>query len=399
VSVSPHPPSWEPPFPLEPALTEWLKALLDPELARAKKLPAGVLFSASGNHGQSPLAMSLARGLLDNRPVDPALESDLVLLRPSSEPPLHHRPLPPPGGDPPTWGVEAVREGLETLSLAPLRARRRVFLLEGAENLTAAAANALLKSVEEQGRLQTAIFLFTTQDLQRVLPPLRARFAPAELPSLSREALTALLGSQRSSPNWESALLQGGGCLDRTSWYLSPAGASWGLNLRRLMSSLLWGDTWTLAHQIPASWEALSASFQSGLTGSRRGEEEWEDDGGGGEGGPGLKWLRASPNGGPVSPVLWAREAGRLLDQACSEWLLSGRGVIPGRWLLMREDLVQLYSRLVWRWSLTWEAHLFAMMARWVTTPWHGPHPCLNQADRLKIEGRAWDAQDPSKED
>lgn len=376
-------PAWEPPFPLPPELELWLRGLLSPALARAKQLPAGILFSAPGNHGQVPLIMSLARAYLDNRVPDPALESDLVLLRPEADLPLHHRPMAPPGGASPSWGVDPIREGLDQLSLAPLRARRRLFLLEGAEHLTPAAGNALLKSVEEQGRLQTALFLFTSQDVERVLPPLRARFVPVTLPPLPRTALAALLGAQKASPSWDEALSRGGGCLDRTSWYLSPAGAAWGRNLRSLMRSLLWGDTWAALHQVPLAWEAVAASFRSGTV--RPSAED--DDPEAGSGAATLKWL----NQGCVSPVLWARELGRLLDRAMDAWNTHAPAgaPIPERWELVRADLVRFYSRYVLRWSLTWEAAAFAMVSGWLRVP---VLPALEPAARSLIESAALEA-------
>lgn len=359
----PSPPSsWTPPFPLPPELHSWLSSLLNPELAAAKRLPAGLLLSAPGNHGQVPLALSLTRALLDGRTPDPALESDLVLLRPESEPPLHHRPVPPPGGASPAWGVDPIREGLDQLVLAPLRARRRLFVLEGAEHLTPAAGNALLKTVEEQGRTQTALFLFTTQDAERVLPPLRARFVPVELPPLSRPALEALLQAQRNSPSWDDALSRGAGCLDRTAWYLSPAGAAWGRNLRSFASALIWGDSWPDLTHLPRAWEALASSFRSGVqAGGKASAEDVEAD----AGRLGLKWLNLSS----VSPVMWVREVGRLLDRHLAAWDLLNLGPAPVRWSALKEDLVRLYARLVLRWSLTWEAQLFSLMGRWVRLP------------------------------
>lgn len=74
---------------------------------------------------------------------------------------------------PEQYGIEAARRIVSALAYRPQAAQRKVVLWHDVHRLTPQAANALLKSVEEPPSF--AVFLFTTDHLEGVLPTLRSR--------------------------------------------------------------------------------------------------------------------------------------------------------------------------------------------------------------------------------
>ena len=69
--------------------------------------------------------------------------------------------------------VEDVRAVLEGLSLKPFEARYRIVLVEPAEQLGEAGANALLKTLEEPS--QTTVFILVSHKPRLLLPTIRSR--------------------------------------------------------------------------------------------------------------------------------------------------------------------------------------------------------------------------------
>lgn len=82
-----------------------------------------------------------------------------------------HRVFPAPGKR--TIAVEQIRALSETLSMRSYRGAAKVAIIEPAEAMTPAAANALLKTLEEP-TAQTYLFLVTHQP-DRLLPTIRSR--------------------------------------------------------------------------------------------------------------------------------------------------------------------------------------------------------------------------------
>lgn len=70
-------------------------------------------------------------------------------------------------------GIEASRQIIEQCRSYPMLARQRIVLIDGAERFTPAAANALLKTLEEPPR--TVRFFLTATSLERVIPTIRSR--------------------------------------------------------------------------------------------------------------------------------------------------------------------------------------------------------------------------------
>ena len=72
-----------------------------------------------------------------------------------------------------TVKIEHIREGIKFLQFKPLKSAHRLLIVAGAENMTAQAANALLKTLEEapgESRL-----ILVTRDAEKLLPTIHSR--------------------------------------------------------------------------------------------------------------------------------------------------------------------------------------------------------------------------------
>ncbi|MGF1534913.1 MAG: AAA family ATPase [Elainellaceae cyanobacterium] len=101
---------------------------------------------------------------------------------------------------PPLIRLEQVREITRFLSRPPLQAPRSVVVLDGAEAMAEAAANALLKTLEEPGN---ATLLLISHNRDLLLPTLISRCQSIPFQRLSYEAMTTVLAQLG-----EDALLQ-----------------------------------------------------------------------------------------------------------------------------------------------------------------------------------------------
>lgn len=150
------------------------------ELARRGELYPGVILHGSSAEVRLEAGVRLGRTLLCER----AAES-----RPCGEC-RHCRRIALPGGDGEVFhpdfqvlardlktstSVEATKTMLRTAQVRPFEARGQVFLVTSAESLTGAAANALLKNLEEPARSAPRHFLLLAPSSVDLLPTLRSR--------------------------------------------------------------------------------------------------------------------------------------------------------------------------------------------------------------------------------
>lgn len=77
------------------------------------------------------------------------------------------------GGDRKQISIEQIREIVSGASLRPFEGRNKVFVVEGAESLSIAGSNSLLKTLEEPARDTTFLLLTRSPDL--LLPTIRSR--------------------------------------------------------------------------------------------------------------------------------------------------------------------------------------------------------------------------------
>jgi DNA polymerase-3 subunit delta' len=132
---------------------------LEPTLAqldaahRAGTLGHAWLISGPAGVGKLNLALALSRRLLGDESAPAVLDADAALaaLAARHEPMDRHPDLHwlHPEEDKQSISVEQVREIVEAFTLTALRGSAKVVLIEPAEAMTQAAANALLKTLEE----------------------------------------------------------------------------------------------------------------------------------------------------------------------------------------------------------------------------------------------------------
>lgn len=91
---------------------------------------------------------------------------------------------------PPTIRIEQIREITQFLSRPPLEAIRSVVVIEQAEAMAEAAANALLKTLEEPGR---ATLILIAPGTEALLPTLVSRCQRIPFSRLNRESMVEVL--------------------------------------------------------------------------------------------------------------------------------------------------------------------------------------------------------------
>jgi DNA polymerase-3 subunit delta' len=94
------------------------------------------------------------------------------------------------GKSPPQIRIDQVREIVQFLSRPPMEAKRSVVVLEDADTMNDAAANSLLKTLEEPGR---ATLILIVKGIDSVLPTLVSRCQRIPFYGLSSEAIAQVL--------------------------------------------------------------------------------------------------------------------------------------------------------------------------------------------------------------
>jgi DNA polymerase-3 subunit delta' len=97
----------------------------------------------------------------------------------------------PPNGPLRLFQIEQARHLKQTLDFLPAGNRKKVFILPDAERMDAAAANSLLKSLEEPPA--HAVLLLTTTSEAALLPTIRSRCVPLWFSPLRRDEVIAFL--------------------------------------------------------------------------------------------------------------------------------------------------------------------------------------------------------------
>ncbi|MCK5825737.1 MAG: DNA polymerase III subunit delta' [Desulfuromusa sp.] len=101
--------------------------------------------------------------------------------------------------------IAQIRSLQQELSLRPLEGKYKVCLIDGAENFTAGAANALLKTLEEP-RSGTLIVLLTNQP-EKLLPTIRSRCQRLPFSPLPKPQLATLLAEKLELSTTQSLVL------------------------------------------------------------------------------------------------------------------------------------------------------------------------------------------------
>ena len=116
--------------------------------------------------------------------------------------------------------IEQTRDLADFLNLASHRGGRRVAIIHPAEDMNAATANSLLKSLEEPPA--AAVFLLVSHRPARLLPTIRSRCVPVPVPLPEPKAAAAWLAGKGVS-NPERWLAFAGGAPRRALEYASGA--------------------------------------------------------------------------------------------------------------------------------------------------------------------------------
>ena len=126
------------------------------------------LFVGAPGSGKLDAAWALAQALLCENGGCGACDACVRVAR-HTHPDVHH--LTPESAT--GYLIAQIRDLLDDVALAPIRAQRKVYIIERAEQLRANSANALLKTLEEPPAGVTFILLGTAQDT--ILPTIVSR--------------------------------------------------------------------------------------------------------------------------------------------------------------------------------------------------------------------------------
>ncbi|WP_239688715.1 DNA polymerase III subunit delta' [Aquitalea magnusonii] len=245
--------------------------------AERARLPNAWLFIGPAGTGKLEFALHLAQSLLceqlqaDHQPCgqcegcrwfEHGTHPDFRRLSPQTEEEEEGKEA-KPGRKLPLIKIEAVRQVIEFAHLTAHRAGQRIVVVEPAENLNPAAANALLKILEEPP--QDVLFLLVAQAAQRLLPTIRSRCRqfPLSAPSPA-QALDWL--RQQGVSNAEAELAHNGArrCSTMTRcWPSCAASLSMAWANPRLPASSIWPSWWTSRS---CRWPFRWAGWANGCT-------------------------------------------------------------------------------------------------------------------------------------
>lgn len=169
---------------------------------REDRLPQSLLFTGPEGVGKKTVAFALAREVAA-RGEDPATQRGSLKVARGTHPDIHV--CGSAGSISGLITIDAIREMEDWTATSPLEAPRKMVLIAPAEAMNLAAANALLKLLEEPPR--HLLLMLTASDPARLLPTIRSRCTPLQLDPLTPEELTPWLMNQDAIGPGEAELL------------------------------------------------------------------------------------------------------------------------------------------------------------------------------------------------
>jgi len=160
--------------------------------------------------------------------------------------------------------IDQIRELHHYLGFAPLSGRFKVVIINDAHLLNAAAANALLKTLEEPPA-QT-LFMLVTHRQQLLLPTITSRCISLSFKPLSYDALRQILTAREKDVEvklMDQAIALGGGSVSMTQYFLDENRLVWCDNfLARIcaLSAENFEDIFALAEEIGKDAENVEVS-------------------------------------------------------------------------------------------------------------------------------------------
>ncbi|RLB70852.1 MAG: DNA polymerase III subunit delta' [Deltaproteobacteria bacterium] len=161
--------------------------------------------------------------------------------------------------------IDQVREIHHYLGFAPLSGRFKVVIINDAHLLNGAAANALLKTLEEPPA-QT-IFLLVTHRQQLLLPTILSRCITVMFKPLSRVALKEILSRQGTGAEArlvEKAVALSGGSISRARYFLDTDNLSWRDDFLSRIGALTpesYEDVFALAEEVGRDAERIDMTL------------------------------------------------------------------------------------------------------------------------------------------
>lgn len=151
------------------------------------------LFVGPPGSGKMEAALALAEGIVCPNGGCGACE-DCARVQRGAHPDVHV--LQP--GSSQGYLIDQVRGMIDEIGLAPVRSKRRAWLVNSADALTSASANALLKSLEEPPRDVVFVLLATSSDA--VLPTISSRCQIVPFRPVDRELMARALSDELGVP-------------------------------------------------------------------------------------------------------------------------------------------------------------------------------------------------------
>jgi DNA polymerase-3 subunit delta' len=170
----------------EPLKAYFRKALQE------ERFPHASLFSGIDGVGKSLFARTLAAHFLQTKASLLEHHPDFHILRSEGKSGLH--------------SIDAVRQLIDQVHSAPFQAPAKVFVIHDAERMQPAAANALLKTLEEP--TPDTFLILLSSAYQEILPTIQSRCSHLRFQPLSVEQIANLL-KQKDLPERFASLAQG----------------------------------------------------------------------------------------------------------------------------------------------------------------------------------------------
>lgn len=237
---------------------EWAVEQLDRAI-RHGRMRHAYLITGPAQIGKTTLARAFASALNCTGDAPPCGECRACkLIARQSHPDLTIVEAEYEGG---TLKIDQVRELQQTLALRPYEARYRVAILRRFHEANPAAANALLKTLEEPS--PDVVLILTAESADRLLPTIVSRCQPLHLRPLPLDTVRAALESQYGVEP-EAAQTLAPLSMGRIGWAINAAQDSAHLEDRDraldwLEAALLGGrrDRFALVEQLPGDKPAL----------------------------------------------------------------------------------------------------------------------------------------------